>query len=129
MNAGRIKLKASGMDGDACLGGEKGLKEKPKSSGFSDHGEVVLSSLTCVGEQHEPRALQPWAEQMHLCGLAPLSRSMLGSTADVLQPLWSWWGRSEEERLRKLGVFSLEKGWLWGDLNAAFQNPRGACCD
>jgi len=34
---------------------------------------------------------------------------------------------SYEERLRDLGLFILEKIWLWGDLTVAFQYLKAAC--
>ena len=50
------------------------------------------------------------------------------STASTNEPNHFHWVGAPlyGDRLRELGVFSLEKGSLWGNVTLAFQSPKGA---
>ena len=71
---------------------------------------------------HPESCIQLWSPQ-HRKDMELLERVQRRATKMIwgLEPL------SCEERLRELGVFSLEKKRLWGDLIAAFQYPKRAC--
>lgn len=57
------------------------------------------------------------------CPGGMLSRNVPGSTAELLQPLWGWWGRSEEERLREVQP---GEGMALGRPNCSLPEPEGS---